>query len=110
QQALDGFGDAIGPLFGALEQQALAQDGQGFAAVVGNPPFQWGMRITTSLGQSYYEYLKSLVDKPAGTADLCAYFVVRAYTILKSSAGFLGMIATNTISQGDTRELAIEYI
>ncbi len=110
QQALDGFSDVIGPLFGALEQQPLAQDGLGFAAIVGNPPFQWGMRITTSLGQSYYEYLKSLVDKSAGTADLCAYFIVHAYTLLKNSAGFLGMIATNTISQGDTRELAIEYI
>ncbi|MEI6778300.1 MAG: type IIL restriction-modification enzyme MmeI [Chloroflexales bacterium] len=109
QQAMAGFGEVLGPLFGALEVQSLDQGGMGFAAIVGNPPFLWGMRITTSFGQNYYDYLKLLINKSSGTADLCAYFLIHAYMML-NQFGFLGMVATNTISQGDTRELAIDFI
>ena len=38
-----------------------------------------------------------------GLADLCAYMYRRAFSLLKDG-GFLGMVATNTIGQGDTRE------
>ena len=39
--------------------EVFAQDG--FSAFVGNPPFMWGMRISTYLGNDYYDYLKNNV-------------------------------------------------
>src|SRR5208337_452665 len=44
-----------------------------------------------------------------GRADLCAYFLVRG-TQLLSDGGHIGMITTNTVSQGDTREIGLEYL
>ncbi len=44
----------------------------------------------------------SVKRKLAGSADLCAYFFLRARQILRENGGF-GMLATNTIAQGDTR-------
>lgn len=79
----------------------------GFDAVVGNPPFQGGKRITGPLGTDYREFLvQYLADGCKGTADLVAYFYLRATQI----AFALGMFATNTITQGDTREVGLDQI
>ncbi|NJO82787.1 MAG: hypothetical protein HC828_08135 [Blastochloris sp.] len=110
QQALDGFGEVIGPLFGALEQQPLAQDGLGFAAIVGNPPFQGGKLITGTLGVPYRDYLvEYLAHGTRGHADLCAYFFLRMGNALQKTGQF-GLIATNTIAQGDTREVGLDQL
>src|SRR6266508_993955 len=53
QFTLDGFGKILAPLFAELEAQPLTQDGLGFAAIVGNPPFLGGTRISTSQGDAY---------------------------------------------------------
>ena len=45
----------------------------------------------------------------AGSADLVAYFYLRAATLLRPSGGF-GLIATNTIAQGDTREVGLDQL
>jgi hypothetical protein len=44
-----------------------------------------------------------------GSADICAYFFLRAHASL-SSGGLFGLIATNTIAQGDTREVGLDQI
>jgi hypothetical protein len=110
QQALDGFGAALGPLFGALEEQPLAQDGLGFAGIVGNPPFQGGQRITGALGTPYRDYLvEQLAGGVRGSADLCAYFFLRIGGALQAG-GMAGLLATNTIAQGDTREVGLDQL
>jgi hypothetical protein len=81
----------------------------GFSAFVGNPPFIGGKRISTTYGEEYHEYLKSKWSHTAGSADLCAYFFLRAFENLRD-AGTLGLIATNTIAQGDTREVGLDFI
>ncbi|MEJ5223961.1 MAG: hypothetical protein WHV44_05845, partial [Anaerolineales bacterium] len=45
----------------------------------------------------------------SGTADVCAAFFRRGYHLLKPG-GRLGMIATNTLSQGDTRQSGLAVI
>lgn len=83
---------------------------EGFDAVVGNPPFQGGQRITGTLGKSYRAYLvESLAKSKKGSADLCAYFFLRAFELLKDP-GNLALIATNTIAQGNTREVGLDQI
>ncbi len=75
----------------------------GFDVVLGNPPFMGAHRITTTHGQKYFIYLTYTFPPTAGKADICAYFYRRSFDILKKH-GHLGMVATNTISQGDTRK------
>jgi hypothetical protein len=82
----------------------------GFEAVIGNPPFQGGQKLTGSLGEPYREWLVAyLADGTRGSADLCAYFFLRALRLLSGRGGF-GLVATNTIAQGDTREVGLDRV
>lgn len=82
----------------------------GFDACIGNPPFMGGQKITGFLGTLYREYLvHHLAQGKRGSADLCAYFFLRAAQLVRPGAGF-GLIASNTIAQGDTREVAFDIL
>ena len=88
----------------------LKDDSKGFDALVGNPPFMGGQRITGNLGTVYRDYLiKWLANGTKGSADLCAYFFLRAKELLKEGSPF-GLVATNTIAQGDTREVGLDQL
>ncbi len=86
---------------------------KGFAAIVGNPPFQGGLKLFTNLGGDYraflIQYLANNITGVRGTADLCAYFFLRAKALLQPN-GSSGFIATNTIAQGDTHEVGLEQL
>jgi hypothetical protein len=85
-------------------------DDAGFAAIVGNPPFQGGKKITGVLGTDYRDYLlEYLANGKTGHADLCSYFFLRA-TKLARQEGMCALLATNTIAQGDTREVGLDQI
>jgi hypothetical protein len=75
----------------------------GFDVMLGNPPFMGGLKISERFGDRYRSALSVVSGSSGGLADLCAYMYRRAFSLLKSG-GFLGMVATNTIGQGDTRE------
>ena len=82
----------------------------GFDAVIGNPPFRGGQRLTGAMGTAYREYLVLGIGRGArGSADLVAYFALRAHELL-SDTGQTGLIATNTLAQGDTREVGLDQI
>ena len=80
----------------------------GFDAVVGNPPFMGGIRISAILGDSYLNYIHSHFGS-GNRADLCAYFFLRASKLLRPNSGF-GFLVTNTIAQGDSRQFALESL
>ncbi len=82
----------------------------GFDALITNPPFVGGQRITGALGRDYREQLVRHVAHGArGSADLCAYFLLRACALARRG-GRVGIIATNTIAQGDTREVGLDQL
>jgi hypothetical protein len=82
----------------------------GFDAIVGNPPFMGGQKITGALGTRYRDYLVSFVAAGTrGSADLSAYFFLRANSLLRAT-GHAGLITTSTIAQGDTREVGLEQL
>ncbi|MHC5734911.1 Eco57I restriction-modification methylase domain-containing protein [Nostoc sp.] len=81
----------------------------GFDAIVGNPPFLGGRSITTNFGKTYSAWLTTLQPETSGSADLVAHFFRRAFSLLRKSGSF-GLIATNTIAQGDTRTAGLRYI
>ena len=75
--------------------------------MVGNPPFLGGKRISGAAGSDFREFLVTwLADGTKGNADLVTYFFLRAPQL---SDGF-DFLATNTISQGDTREVGLDRL
>ncbi|MCP4353428.1 MAG: restriction endonuclease [Desulfobacterales bacterium] len=83
---------------------------EGFDAIIGNPPFQGGQKITGALGTPYRNYLVGYIaGGKKGSADLCAYFYLRATELMRDK-GIFGLLATNTIAQGDSREVGLDQI
>ena len=98
------------PFHWALEFPEVFMDRDGFDAFMGNPPFMGGQKITGYLGATYRDYLiRELAKGKRGSADLCAYFFLRAAQLIRPGAGF-GLIASNTIAQGDTREVGLDLL
>lgn len=82
----------------------------GFDAIIGNPPFLGGSKLTGTLGEGYRELLiATLAYGLRGNADLVAYFLLRA-RMLVGPVGQIGLIATNTLAQGDTRDVGLEQL
>ncbi|MGA9624201.1 MAG: type IIL restriction-modification enzyme MmeI, partial [Bryobacteraceae bacterium] len=98
------------PFHWAIEFPEILVDGDGFDAVIGNPPFMGGKRITGALGTSYRDYLVGYIaGGQRGHADICAYFFLRAWGLLRRT-GQCALLATNTIAQGDTREVGLDRL
>lgn len=80
----------------------------GFDGIVGNPPFLGGQRITGVAGTAFRDWLLShIAEGRRGSADLVAYFFLRAWSLLRDGGGF-GLLAVNTIAEGDTRQVGLE--
>lgn len=83
------------------------RENPGFDALVGNPPFLGTHRMREALGNFYREYLVEMVaGGNRGIADLVAYFFLRASNLVRRGGDF-GLVATNTVAQGDTREVGL---
>lgn len=87
----------------------FARPNPGFDAIVGNPPFAGKNTIASGHPLAYPDWLKTLHPGAHGNADLAAHFFRRAYGLLRHG-GAMGLIATNTIRQGDTRETGLRHI
>lgn len=78
----------------------------GFDAFVGNPPFMGCKYFKPSFGTSYFPFLSNEYSRTPGRTDLCGFFFNRADRLLASN-GCAGLIATNTIAQGDTQQFSL---
>lgn len=82
----------------------------GFDAVLGNPPFRGGTLVKGTLGAAFRDYLVNWIARGVkGRADLVAYFFLRAWTLVRGD-GTIGLLATNTLAQGETREVGLRQI
>jgi hypothetical protein len=81
----------------------------GFDAFVGNPPFAGKNTLADGNVPHYPEWLKSTHAESHGNADVVAHFFRRCFGLLRGG-GNLGLIATNTIAQGDTRSSGLRWI
>lgn len=94
---------AVIPFHWELEfPEVFDRDNGGFDAIVGNPPFLGGRKISSMIGMSYLQWLKVIFPPAGNLCDLVAYFFRKAF-ILVRKGGAIGLVATNTIAQGDTR-------
>jgi hypothetical protein len=93
-----------------LEFPEVMVERGGFDGFVGNPPFMGGLKITEHFGREYRLFLvNSIAGGANATADICGYFFLRASAALRSD-GHFGMLATNSIAQGDTREVGLDRL
>ena len=83
--------------------------GEGFDVVVGNPPFLGGNRISGLYGAPYLSRLRERFAGSHGSADLSAYFFRLGFGLLRPR-GTLGLIATNSIYQGESRETGLGHV
>ncbi len=81
----------------------------GFDCILGNPPYLGGTLISGAFEKSYYEYLIAHYSGASNRCDLLAYFLRRIFSIIRPQ-GFLSLIATNSISEGDTRTGGLEKV
>jgi hypothetical protein len=81
----------------------------GFDAIIGNPPFAGKNTTINGHLDGYVDWLKDIHPGSHGNADIVAHFFRRAFTIVRKGGTF-GLIATNTIAQGDTRSTGLRFI
>lgn len=109
-KALRGSGPGITPFHWPLEfPEVFLREEGGFDAIVGNPPFLGGARISNEYGARYFSWLVSRYEGCRHQCDLVAYFFRRSFELLREGAA-LGLIATKSIAEGDTRAGSLEFI
>lgn len=89
--------------------EVFARENGGFDAFIGNPPYGGKNTVIEGNHESYPDWLKTLHEESHGNADLVAHFFRRAFNLLRRDGTF-GLIATNTIRQGDTRQTGLQWI
>ncbi len=89
--------------------EVFARQNGGFDAIIGNPPYAGKNTIIEGNRENYLDWLLTVHAESHGNADLVAHFFRRAYTLLRND-GVFGLIATNTIRQGDTRYTGLRWI
>ncbi|MFG2774336.1 Eco57I restriction-modification methylase domain-containing protein [Streptomyces sp. NPDC048350] len=82
----------------------------GFDAIVGNPPFLGGKKISGPLGADYLKWLQQWDGRGVtGSADLAARFVLRAERLLNNN-GQLGLVTNNTVTETVTLKVGLEQV
>lgn len=98
------------PLHWIVEAPDLIHDHGGFDAIIGNPPFLGGKKLSSSVGANVRDLLVSEVaGGRAGNTDLVVFFLLRA-ALLATEGGEIGIVATNSIAQGDNREVGLDQV
>jgi hypothetical protein len=89
--------------------EVFGRENAGFDAMVGNPPFLGGASITANYGRAMLAWILHRNTESHGNADLVAHFYRLAFQLIRCRGAF-GLIATNTIAQGDTRASGLRWI
>jgi len=89
--------------------EVFNRENPGFDCFVGNPPFAGRTTLSESSHAAYIDWLRSIHKESHGNADLVAHFFRRCFSLIGEDRT-LGLIATNTIGQGDTRSTGLGFI
>jgi SAM-dependent methyltransferase len=89
-------------------QDALFREWPKANAIIGNPPFLGGKHIRMNLNDEYVDKIFQHFPK-VKDVDFCAYWFRLAHDKIDQK-GRVGLVATNSISQGKSRIAALDYI
>jgi hypothetical protein len=78
-------------------------------AIIGNPPFLGGSRIRLELSDDYAERVFKKFSKIRAQVDFASYWFRLAHDHIDED-GRVGLVATNSISQGKSRSVSLDYI
>jgi hypothetical protein len=110
ERELRGGPKGITPFHWEIEfPEVFGRMNPGFDCIVGNPPFAGKNTVIDGHADGYLDWLKAIHSESHGNADLVAHFYRRSLNLLREGGTF-GLIATNTIAQGDTRTTGLRWI
>jgi hypothetical protein len=89
--------------------EVFGREVPGFDAFVGNPPFAGKNTTVAANGPLYVPFLLTQFLETNGKSDLIAFFFRLAFERSRAVSA-AGLIATNTVSQGDTRAAGLRFI
>lgn len=78
-------------------------------AIIGNPPFLGGKQLRMTLGDNYAEKVFQQFPEVRDSVDFCCYWFRLAHDHLEEK-GRVGLVGTNSISQGKSRQASLDYI
>ncbi|HEY9703087.1 MAG TPA: DNA methyltransferase, partial [Allocoleopsis sp.] len=87
-------------------QDALFTNWINADAIIGNPPFLGSRNIRLTLGDEYSDRLFAKYPK---NVDFCSYWFKLAHDNINDN-GRVGLVATNSISQNQSRAVSLDYI
>jgi type I restriction-modification system DNA methylase subunit len=98
------------PLHWIIEAPDVVAERGGFDAIIGNPPFLVGKKISGAIGVPHREFLvNTIANGITGNADIVAFFLLRATRMLNLS-GKLGLVTAKVIAEGDTRQVGLDQL
>lgn len=102
---------SITPFHWDLEfPEVFERDRNGFDALIGNPPFIGGSKLSALFGDNYPGWLRHKFPESGGKGvDISAYFYRQAHVIIRS-LGTYSFISTKRIAEGDTRVAGLAYL
>ena len=89
--------------------EVFSRENGGFDAFVGNPPFLGSVAVSLGTRTNFPDWLRMAFAPAGGKSDLVAYFFRQCFRTLRT-AGAFGLLSTNSIAQGETREAGLEWI
>jgi hypothetical protein len=114
--AIDNFGILDQPALplDSLDQNivcadALFTDWPKADAIIGNPPFLGGRQLRLALGDDYVDRIVKHFPDVKDAVDFCSYWFRSAHDRIDEN-GRVGLVGTNSISQGLSRQAALDYI
>ncbi|HYW21807.1 MAG TPA: DNA methyltransferase [Nodularia sp. (in: cyanobacteria)] len=90
-------------------QDALFSEWPKANAIIGNPPFLGGNKVRLELGDEYIEKVFNKFSTVKDKVDFCTYWFILAHENIVQK-GRVGLVATNSISQGLARKASLDYI
>jgi len=113
--AIDNFGlhEPALPL-DSLDQNIFCQDAlftewPKADAIIGNPPFLGGKHMRITLGDEYIDRVFERFSDVKDSVDFCSYWFRLAHDHL-GETGRVGLVGTNSVSQGKSRAASLDYI
>ena len=78
-------------------------------AIIGNPPFLGGKHMRLTLGDEYVEKVFKQFSDVKDSVDFCSYWFRLAQENIDDT-GRVGLVGTNSISQGKSRKATLDYV
>jgi SAM-dependent methyltransferase len=90
-------------------QDALFSEWEPVDVIVGNPPFLGGKYMRLTIGDDYVDRIVAKFPEVKDSVDFCTYWFRLTHDHLRENCR-AGLVATNSISQGKSRRVALDYI